>query len=65
MEEQVEAKVVISFHSSSTKGGSEAYKVSVTDQAMTEDVERAIANAIYARDECLKALNGQKEEVES
>ena len=48
--EDVQAKVVVSFHSSSTKGGSEAYKVMVTDQATLDDVERAVANAKRARE---------------
>ena len=52
------SKVVIRFKTSSTRGGQEAYEVTVTDQAMLPDVERALHLATLARREAQAEIDG-------
>ncbi len=50
------SRVVIEFHSSSTKGGAEAYKVLVTSEATEQDVDEAARLAAKARQKALAEL---------
>ncbi len=49
-------KVVAKFKSSSTKGGQEAYELTVTDSADAGDVDATVANAIMGRKLMREAL---------
>lgn len=61
MNEDKPSKVVVEFHSSSTKAGQEAYRVQVTDLATAEDVGRTVQLAALARRQALAELGGQLE----
>ena len=54
-------KVIVKFKTSSTKGGQEAYEISVTDAATDEDKDRARDIAFALRREVLAELAGQLE----
>ena len=49
-------KVIAKFKSSSTKGGQEAYELTVTDAATVFDREQAVGNAIAGRKAMRDAL---------
>ena len=51
------AKVIIAFHSSSTKDGREAYTVTVLEGATEEEAERVMAIAQKLRQEAIDALS--------
>lgn len=50
------SKVIAKFKSSSTKGGQEAYELTVTDAANAGDVDATVANAIAGRQRMIEAL---------
>lgn len=49
-------KVIAKFKSSATKGGQEAYELTVTDAADAGDVDATVSNAIAGRKAMLEAL---------
>lgn len=54
------SKVIAKFKSSATKGGQEAYELTVTDAASQDDVDLTVALALKGRRTMLDALEDDR-----